>query len=61
MSSSSVSAEALLQPVAVETVELQHVNIKGGKQSVSFVPSTENGAKAGFISGLALKKEKQDC
>lgn len=42
--SSGIAAEALLQPVAVETVELQHFSVKGSNkqtESVLFAPLIE--------------------
>lgn len=54
MWSSGIAAEALPQPVAVETVE-QHFSVKGSNkqtESVLFAPLIETRAKPGSIPGL---------
>lgn len=62
MCSSGIAAEALLQLVAVETVELQHFSVKGSNkqtESVLFTPLIETRAKPGSIPGLVFHLKPQ--
>lgn len=58
---SASPAGASLQPVAVETAELQHVSIKGGKQRVfRLYRQLKTEARPGLFL-TSLSKQKRDC